>query len=47
MAPIVTATVNYGLVQRGQDYVLLNEGYDWYQIRVKGKALTLFKWIFE
>jgi hypothetical protein len=44
---MVTAAVNYGLVQRGHDYVLIDEGLDWYRIKVKGKSIAVFKWVFE
>jgi len=44
---MVTAHVNYGLIQQGQEYIVLREGYDWYEVRVKGKAICAYKWIFE
>lgn len=43
---MLTATVNYGLIQKGQDYLMLSEGYDWYLLKIQGKAFYAFKWVF-
>ena len=44
---MLTAHVNYGLVKRGQDYPIINEGFDWALVKVQGKAFYVFKWVFE
>ena len=44
---MLTAHVNYGLIKKGQDYSVLSEGYDWYLMRVQGKAIYVNKWVFE
>lgn len=44
---MLEAQVSYGLIKKGQDYTILNEGCDWYLVKVKGKAYYTFKWVFE
>jgi hypothetical protein len=44
---MVTATVNYGLIKYGHDYFVVHEGYDFYVVRVKGKTMNVFKWVFD
>lgn len=44
---MLTAHVNYGLVKKGQDYVVLAEGDDWVQIKLHGGAVYTFRWVWE
>jgi hypothetical protein len=44
---MITAQLDYGLVQRGHEYPIISEGTDWYRIRIKGKTVYVFKWVFE
>ena len=44
---MVEALCNYGPLQRGKDYHVISEGVDYYLVRVQGKALYAFKWVFE
>ena len=44
---MITAYVDYGLIQKDHDYPIVSEGYDWYKIRVKGRTVCVFKWIFK
>ena len=44
---MLEAIGNYGPIKRKQDYRIIREGYDWYLVSVKGKAIYIFKWAFE
>lgn len=44
---MLEATSSYGPIKRRQEYRVLNEGFDWYLVSVKGKAVYVFKWVFE
>ena len=41
------AQLNYGILKRGQDYRVIEEGYDWSLVAVKGKTIYVPKWVFE
>jgi len=44
---MLIANINYGLVQVGQEYSVLEEGSDWYLIKIGGRAMYVFRWVFE
>ena len=41
------ATINYRLFQKDKDYVVIDEGIDWYLVKVQGKAVYTYKWLFD
>ena len=44
---MLEALVNYGPLKKGKDYRVLSEGSDWYKIVTRGKAIYVFKWVFD
>lgn len=44
---MIEARCNYGPLRKGRDYEVLETGRDWYLIKVRGKAIYVFKWVFE
>jgi hypothetical protein len=44
---VLTAVIDYGLIKKDCDYVVIEEGYDWYLIRSSGKSQYVFKWVLE
>lgn len=44
---MLEATCNYGPIKRRQDYRVLNEGFDWYMVAVRGKVIYVPKFVFE
>jgi len=44
---MIEALLNYGPCKKGADYRVLKEGRDWYLVAVGGKAIYVFKWVFE
>ena len=38
---------NYGLVRKDNEYEVIEEGRDWYLVRVAGQANYVFRWVFE
>ncbi len=41
------ASLNYGEVKEGFEYRILETGYDYYLMSVRGRALYVPKWVFE
>lgn len=46
---LVRAYHDYGIFRRRSDilYPVIDEGYDWLLVKVLGKAVYVFKWVFE
>ena len=44
---MLESRTNYGPCKKGQDYRVLNDGFDWYLISVGGKAVYVPKWVFD
>ena len=42
----MTATNNYRLIKENVDYVILDEGFDWFLVKIKGQTFYDFKWVF-
>lgn len=40
------AKINYGCFKKGNFYPIVSEGLDWYLMKVGGKAIYAFKWVF-
>ena len=44
---MLEATLSYGPLKKRHDYKVLDDGYDWYKISVKGKIVYVPKFVFE
>lgn len=41
------AQISYGLLKRGHDYKIVDEGYDWYLVATRGKSVYVPRWVFD